>query len=77
MSLFRTSSKPTGTERSPEQLPAFRLGAQIGTFLLALEQGLANRMNKAQHRIGFQLRNGLLAVLGLIFLLYFIVLLTQ
>jgi hypothetical protein len=77
MGLFRITTKTTQPERSPEQHPAFRLGAWAATYLLRLEQRLANGLNQGQHRIGFRLRNAFLALLALFFLLYFIALLTQ
>lgn len=77
MNLFRTPPKHADPERPPEQHPAFWLGRQVATYLLGLEQGLANKLNQAQHHIGLRLRNVLLGALGLFFLLYFIALLTQ
>jgi hypothetical protein len=77
MGLFRITTKTTQPERSPEQHPAFRLGAWAATYLLRLEQRLANRLNQGQHQVGFRLRNVFLALLGFLSLLYFIALLTQ
>ncbi len=59
-----------------EQHPAFQLGTFIATWLTACEQRLANWLNRAQHRVGFQVRNMVLVLVGLLFLLYFIALLT-
>lgn len=71
MSTVADTDKP-----SDDQHPAFRLGTFLGSWLTAREQQLANWLNQAQHRISFQLRNALLGLIGLFFLLYFIALLT-
>lgn len=68
------------TDSAPEKLtdeqhPAFRLGTFIATWLTAHEQRLANWLNRAQHRVGFRVRNVALTLVGLFFLLYFIALL--
>lgn len=77
MKVFQTRSKPADPERTPEHHPAYQLGARVAKILLSLELGLATSLNNAMLTIGFRLRNGLLAVLGVIFLLYFIALLMQ
>ncbi|MEZ0612387.1 hypothetical protein ACAW74_28015 [Fibrella sp. WM1] len=78
MLRFRSRiSTVTDTDKlTNEQHPAFRLGTFLGSWLTAREQQLANWLNQAQHRISFQLRNILLGLIGLFFLLYFIALLT-
>lgn len=57
--------------------PAFQLGTFIATQLTKREQQFAAWLNKSQHRIGFRIRNGLLALAGFSYLLYFIALLTS
>ena len=56
--------------------PAFKLGEALATKLNAFEGVVATVLNRVQHRIGYRVRNGLLALTGLSFLLYFIALLT-
>lgn len=56
--------------------PASKLGAAIATKLTDYERTVADLLNRSQHRIGFRMRNGLLVLTGLGFLLYFIALLT-
>ena len=79
MRLFnRRVPPPGGEETSPANPhPAYRLGAWVRAFITRHEKGVADFMNKGQHRIGFRIRNSLLGLLGLIFLLYFIALLSQ
>lgn len=72
----RRSTDTNNDEPIVEGHPAFRLGTILGGWLTAREQRLANWLNQAQHRISFRLRNVLLGLIGLFFLLYFIALLT-
>ena len=71
---------PKLTDSVPEKLPneqhpAFQLGTFIATWLTTYEQQLANWLNRAQHRVGFRVRNVALVLVSLFFLLYFIALL--
>lgn len=81
MSLFRFwIPTPRATESSTDTTafhPAFRLGRRLAVGLTRIEQRLADRLNRGQHKIGFRWRNVLLAVVGTFFLLYFIALLTK
>lgn len=74
MNLFR----PIKTDVLPavDGHPAFKLGEAIATKLSGFEGVVATVLNRIQHRIGYRVRNGLLALTGLGFLLYFIALLT-
>ena len=78
MLRFRSRTSTVADPETPtvEQHPAFRLGTFLGSWLTAREQQLANWLNRAQHRISFRIRIGLLGLIGLFFLLYFIALLT-
>ncbi|GAB3562678.1 hypothetical protein GCM10027578_05230 [Spirosoma luteolum] len=74
--LNNRSRRSEGAERTQDH-PAFLLGKLMADHLVQLEYRLANKLNQAQHRIGFGARNTLLIMLGVFFLLYFIALLTQ
>lgn len=69
-------------DNSPEKPPidahpAYRFGAIMSGWFLRYERQLANFLNREQHRVSPRVRNCLLGLLGLIFLLYFIALLLQ
>lgn len=49
----------------------------MNTIVARYQGRVASFLNRGQHRVGFTARNSLLGLLGLIFLLYFIALLTQ
>jgi hypothetical protein len=63
----------TGLDRHP----AFQLGTFFASQLTDWEQQVADWLNQSQHRIGFRIRNGLLALAGFSYLLYFIALLAS
>jgi len=74
--LNNRSPQPDDTKRTQDH-PAFLFGKLMADHLGQLEHQLANKLNQAQHRIGFGVRNTLLVMLWAFFLLYFIALLTQ
>lgn len=70
------------TDNSPEKPPidahpAYQFGAFLSGWFLRYERQLANFLNRGQRRVGLRVRNCLLGLMGLLFLLYFISLLFQ
>jgi hypothetical protein len=59
----------------PTKHPAYRLGQSLAGWAGPGLRCLADWLNAGQYQLGFRLRNGLLALVGLAFLLYFLSLL--
>jgi hypothetical protein len=59
----------------PANHPAYRMGQYLANWFGRGLHGIADWLNAGQHRLGFRLRNVLLALTGLAFLLYFLSLL--
>ncbi len=78
--MSRLHHTKTGAQSHTNQVvnghPAFKLGEAIATKLTDYERTVADLLNRSQHRMGFRIRNGLLVLTALGFLLYFIALLT-
>ncbi len=72
MRLFSTTD-PTPADVTKH--PGYRMGRSMAGWTSRGLRGLADWLNAGQYRLGFPLRNVLLALIGLAFLLYFLSLL--